>query len=282
MRRSRKRRLPRWDRVRGVFSNAAGLLGRRWLAISGAVAAIAAAAVIGGLLIANQGPDEPPGPKTAVIIDQLSLSVPNPRFAESAMNKLTAAGYKVDYYPGEFVTVDFYRELPTLGYDIIVWRAHAGLSREVDKDTGEVSEIESVSLFSGELYDEDKYVNEQNKGQVGWSVMTEGGPSYFGVGERFVREVMNGKFDDTIIVMMGCDGLATQQTAQAFLDKGVRAFVSWSRPVSATHTDSSTQVLLENLLQGGLSVGDAVTQTATEVGADPWFGAELRILERSG
>ena len=48
---------------------------------------------------------------------------------------------------------------------------------------------------------------------------------------------------------------------------------------TASHTDSSTEQLLVNLLQGGLSVGDAVTQTASEVGPDPWFGAELRILE---
>lgn len=237
------------------------------------------AAVIGGLLYVNLGPGEPPGPKTAAIIDQLTLSVPNPGFAESATTKLVSAGYQVDYYPGEEVTVDFYRDLPTMDYDIIVWRAHAGLSREVNQDTGEIIGVDSVSLFTGELYDKDMHVQEQRRGQVGWSVMTDGGPTYFGVGDKFVKEVMEGKFNDTLIVMMGCDGLATQTTAQEFLDKGVKAFVSWSRPVSASHTDSSTQRLLENLLQGGLSIEDAVVQTADEVGPDPWFGAELRILE---
>ncbi len=263
----------------GADGTAAGRGGLRWLAMSGAVAALVVAAVVGGLLFFNKGAGEPAGPKTAAIIDQLTLSVPNPRFAESATSMLVAAGYQVDYYPGELVTVDFYRDLPTPDYDIIIWRAHAGLSREVDQDTGEVTGTEYVSLFTGELYDEDKHVAEQRKAQVGWSVMSSGGPLYFGIGDKFVKERMKGKFNDTIIVMMGCDGLNTQRTAQAFLDKGVKAFVSWSRPVSASHTDSSTQQLLVNLLQGGLSVGDAVTQTASEVGPDPWFGAELRILE---
>ena len=260
-------------------SRAARLRGRRWILMSGAVAAVVVAVVIGGLLFANRGPGEPPGPKTAVIIDQLTLSVPNPGFAESATRELVAAGYQVDYFPGEAVTVDFYRNLPSLDYDIIIWRAHAGLSREVDQTTGEVTGVEYVSLFSGELYDKDKHVAEQRKAQVGWSVMSSGGPMYFGIGDKFVKENMKGNFNNAIIVMMGCDGLNTQRTAQAFLDKGVKAFVSWSRPVSASHTDSSTQRLLENLLQGGLSVGDAVTQTAAEVGPDPYFGAELRILE---
>ena len=281
MRRKGKWRWPRWGGFRGVGS-VAGLSGLRLLATSGGVAALVVAAVVVGVLFATQGPGEPKGPKTAAIIDQLTLSIPNPGFAESATNKLVAAGYQVDYYPGEEVTVDFYRELPTMDYDIIVWRAHAGLSREVDQDTGEGIGAEYVSLFTGELYDKNKHVQEQRRAQVGWSVINEGGPTYFGVGDKFVKENMQGKFNDTIIVMMGCDGLSTQRTAQAFLDKGAKAFVSWSRPVSASHTDSSTQRLLENLFKVGVSVSDAVTQTAAEVGPDPWFGAELRVLGGQG
>ncbi len=67
--------------------------------------------------------------------------------------------------------------------------------------------------------------------------------------------------------------------AQAFLDKGARAFVSWSRPVSAVHTDTTTERLLEDLLLDGFTTGRAVTQTSAEMGSDPLYGAELRFLK---
>ncbi len=93
---------------------------------------------------------------------------------------------------------------------------------------------------------------------------------------------MEGAFDDTLIVMMGCDGLRSQRTAQAFLDKGASAFVSWSQPVSASHTDAATERLLENLLREGLDASEAVGRTASEIGPDPFYDAELRILAGGG
>jgi len=72
--------------------------------------------------------------------------------------------------------------------------------------------------------------------------------------------------------------LRSQRIAQAFLDKGGSAFVGWSQAVSASHTDAATLRLLDMLLTGGLPVADAVAQTAAEVGPDPAYGAELRIL----
>ncbi len=107
-------------------------------------------------------------------------------------------------------------------------------------------------------------------------------PLVFSINAGFIEEIMKGRFDNTVIVMMGCEGLTEQLTAQAFLNKGARAFVSWSLPVSASHTDASTQRLLEKLLTDGLSVGEAVTRTAAEVGPDPRYGGELRALFRQG
>ena len=43
----------------------------------------------------------------AAIVDQLSLTFPNQTFIETATNTLKQAGYTVDYYPGEKVTVEF-------------------------------------------------------------------------------------------------------------------------------------------------------------------------------
>lgn len=246
-----------------------------------AVAVLVSIGAIAVLFAAGDGGDSPAGPKTAAIVDQLSLTQPNPDFISSARGLLAEAGYLVDYFPGEQVTVDFYRTLPQGGYDLILLRAHAGITTEVDVSSGERLETEYVSLFTGEHYSANKYPDEQLN-RLGKAVYYPGADPLFGIGPDFVTHSMEGRFDDTVIVMMGCDGLRSQRTAQAFLDRGARAFVSWSRPVSASHTDAATERLLENLLVAGLPTADAVARTAADVGPDPYFEAELRILTRDG
>jgi hypothetical protein len=78
--------------------------------------------------------------------------------------------------------------------------------------------------------------------------------------------------------MMGCDGLRSQRTAEAFLGRGAGAFVSWTKPVSASHTDTATQMLLRHLLLESLPLEEAVQKTAAEVGPDPTYDGELRVL----
>jgi len=243
----------------------------------GAVAiALAALAGAGALLAGGGGSGT--ATKTAAIVDQLSLTQPNPEFVSSARSTLTEAGYVVDYFPGERVTVDLYRTLPDRDYDLVILRVHAGITTEVDAASGERSKTEYVSLFTGEPYDANKYPDEQLN-RLGEARYYEGAPGLFGIGPKFVEYSMEGTFDDTLIVMMGCDGLRSQRTAQAFLDKGAKAFVSWSQPVSAPHTDAATERLLERLLIDGLPTAEAVSQTAEEVGPDPVYDGELRVLE---
>jgi len=70
----------------------------------------------------NVGFTQPSLPKAA-IVDQGSLAPtagPNPVFVKKATAILKEAGFSVDYYPGEEVTVEFYRNLPTYGYDFII------------------------------------------------------------------------------------------------------------------------------------------------------------------
>jgi len=60
----------------------------------------------------NQTTSNASQPKAA-IVDHLSLTAPNQTFIETATNTLKQAGYTVDYYSGENITVEFYRNLPT-------------------------------------------------------------------------------------------------------------------------------------------------------------------------
>jgi hypothetical protein len=59
--------------------------------------------------------------------------------------------------------------------------------------------------------------------------------------------------------------------AEAFVEKGAKAYVGWSGSVSASHTDSATINLLKHLLMDNRTLTEAVDQTMQDVGADPAY-----------
>jgi hypothetical protein len=213
-----------------------------------------------------------PSPLTAAIVDQLGTTQPNPDFSEAATEMLEQAGYLVDYYPPEVVTVEFYRNLPKGDYDLIVLRTHstAVISR------GE-EDVKSISLFSNEPYSLDLYYDEQLAGRIGFAEYQEGGPQYFGITAEFIRSSMKGKFDGATIIMMGCEGLLNDVAAEAFAEKGASNFISWDGLVSAEHTDEATERLLHHLAIESQPAAEAVSLTMAEVGPDPIHGSELLL-----
>ena len=219
-------------------------------------------------------------PKTAAIVDQLSLTQPNPAFAEAATRTLEQAGYAVDYYPGEEVTVEFYRNLPTHGYDLIILRVHSGMARDNGEPTG------YASLFTGEPFSEAFHdaatFQDAEAGRLGRASYYDGSPQVFGIVPDFIELSMRGRFQDATIVMLGCDSLKTNTTAEAFIRKGVKTVVGWSGRVSATHTDAATEHLLRHLLIDRLTTTDAVAQTTAEVGPDPEYGSTLLVYPSKG
>ena len=68
---------------------------------------------------------------------------------ESATDTLAEAGYSVDYYSGEEVTVDFYRDLQTAGYELIIFRTHS--ARLVGEYAGD--SYDEALLFTSEPYE---------------------------------------------------------------------------------------------------------------------------------
>ena len=216
--------------------------------------------------------NEPDGPPTAAIVDQLSLTFPNPSFREEATSTLEQAGYVVDYYPGEEVTVGFYRSLPDQDYDLIIFRAHAARIQGVFR--GEP--LDETVLFTNEPYDPEGYYAEQVEARLDIAYTSVGAPKYFGITADFIEFSMQGDFDDAMVIMMGCEGLASDRTAEAFVNKGAAGYISWTDTVTATHTDAATERLLELLLLDDLSADDAVAQTMTDIGPDPIYGSDLR------
>jgi hypothetical protein len=207
----------------------------------------------------------------AAIVDQLNISYPNQTFWQTAQNILSAEGYKVYYYYATLITVDFYRNLAAHGFDIIILRVHSALAQE---------QSDILALFTSELYDENKA-----RTNYLWDVLASPPrlvkahasaeePEFFAITPQFIKD-MPGRFDNSIIIMMGCDGLTYTTMADAFIKKGAKVYISWDGPVSASHTDHATTHLLRYLVTEKQTVRNAVTQTNNNVGADPSYGSKL-------
>jgi hypothetical protein len=68
---------------------------------------------------------------------------------------------------------------------------------------------------------------------------------------------MKEELEGALVVLMDCDGLASPELAEAFLDVDAAAYVSWDGPVSLAHTDRAILALLEGLT-GGLTLEESV------------------------
>lgn len=214
---------------------------------------------------------EPSEPKAA-IVDHLSLTYPNQTFINTATNTLKQAGYAVDYYPGEQVTVEFYRRLPTHSYRIIILRVHSTATMIEGTEA-------PLALFTSEGYSQTKYVYEQLADQI---VAVSSSPEnreetirYFGIRPLFVSQSMKGMFQNTVIVMMGCEGLDNPEMAKAFIEQGAKSYIGWSGSVLASHTDTAIVHLLQHFLIEKLTLKESLKQTFKNVGFDPAYKSLL-------
>jgi hypothetical protein len=210
-------------------------------------------------------PETPnPGLK-AVIVDHLSLTVPNSAFVQAVASILTKANYTVDYFSGERVTVDFYRNLPTHGYKIVILRVHS--------TTGGYP---TVCLFTSELYSTSEYVQEQLAWKLYRVSFSPGDTdTFFGIPPSFIESSMKARFQNTVVIMMGCEGLSNTKMAEAFVENGAKACIGWNGSVSARHTDQATTRLLQHLITEGQTIKQSVEKTMKEVGRDPQYQSTL-------
>jgi len=208
----------------------------------------------------------------AAIVDHLSLTAPNQTFIQTATTILKEAGYTVDYYPGEEVTVEFHRNLPTHDYRLIILRVHSAAASLQGQEYVETP----VSFFTSENYSSTQYVWEQLTDQLCLaSYSMPQPPYYFAIRPQFVTSSMKGQFKNTIIVMMGCEGLNNTKMAEAFIEKGAKTYISWNKSVLASHTDTATTHLLQHLIAQKQPIKQAVETTMKEVGPDPTYNSQL-------
>jgi len=200
-----------------------------------------------------RSPSRPSQPKAA-IIDQLSSSQLTPTsryrnetFIETAKDMLYRRFPEVDYY-SDNATVDQYTSLPSLGYKLIIWRVHSALDEDY-----------FIAISSSERYSPQKY-NQYSADQLTLCNITGDPNLYFAITPKFIEECMSGRFEDTVVVLMSCNGLKERytKTAQAFIEKGVRAFISWDGWIDSASNDQAITLLLDYLIDKNNTISEAV------------------------
>ena len=210
----------------------------------------------------------------AAIVDQLYVLEPNPDFIDQVKAHLEASGFEVDTYQGEEVSVKFYRELPKYRYKLIIFRAHSGLMQR--QEDSQVVVKEATYLFSGETYTQTKYVREQLTDQILPAKMVEDYPSVFAINSKFLLSSMAGRFEDTVIIMMGCGTTYLDDMAAAFGLKGASTYIGWDSGVGIGYVDEATLLMVKSLCIEDTTIEEAIVETMAQEGPDPSTGARLK------
>jgi len=225
------------------------LRGRR---LTFASAMIAVLVLAGVLLFVYRGP--PAEPKAA-IVDQLGSSLlpegvgfPNKPFVNATKELLYKFFPKVDYYSNN-ATVENYKSLSSQGYKLILWRAHSALDLESKYIAICTSERESSANY-------DQYLENE---QLTLCNITDSN-LYFGITPKFVGECMSGRFEDTVVVLMSCNGLKQgyEATAESFIQRGAKVFISWDGWILPSDNDNGITMLLSYLINDTNTIAEAV------------------------
>lgn len=246
------------------------------------------------------------GVPRAVIIDQLHNDIPGTSFQTKATELLTTAGYEVDVFTTDELLVDFYKKLPLMNYEFIVVRSHA-----IGSNGPNIDEDEPVAIFTGEKYRDDKYIHEQLSGQIlkgapfqtsnvdvsvdlsqwnqsegaieistSWEFIDDSDP-YFLIGSKYVDEQMEGRFPNSVVVLAGCSTLSNPSLAKSFINRGASSVIGWSNLITSYNNDSTTLLVLENLLIKNMETQEAVQAAMEQNGHSNQYKAKLSYYEDS-
>ena len=217
----------------------------------------------------------------AVIIDQLSKDIPNEKFQKEAIKIFEDAGYEVDLVESKNVTVDFYKNLPSMNYDYIVLRSHA-----VPQDNPN----SPVVIFTGEPYSTEQYITEQLFGHVkrtapvgviefsakvpedNWITVNDtykyydqpvehesyGLNEFFSISPKLVDELMVGEFPSSTILLGGCGTLSNNSMAKSLIKRGASKVVGWDDLIGSGQNDRALLAILEDNVTNNVTIEDAV------------------------
>lgn len=208
---------------------------------------------------------------SAAIVDGLSKEFPNPSFVENATDLLESNDYTVEYYNRSQVTLELYKTLPKVGYDLILLRIH---SAPMDGDNP------GAAFFTSESQ-QGLYFTEQLLGWVRRAKTLTRGDRYYAATPGFFYDGMDGEFNDTVIITMSCYGAIDDTMAKIFIGKGAKAYIGWDEKVTANYMDEAILALLEHYINKGETLKDSVKFVKKECGKDPTYQSQIILFTRS-
>ena len=106
-------------------------------------------------------------------------------------------------------------------------------------------------------------------GRLAKSRIDDKHPWDFRISADFVLLSMQGNFNRTFVIMMGCSTLDSDDLAQSFVEKGASAYMGWDASVGLDYVDNATVSLLERLFSKQVTIETAVPDTMQEKTTDP-------------
>jgi len=209
-----------------------------------------------GSLIKGQSSESFPDGSGVLIVDE--LGPPNEYAMPSSIVEIVNdSGMQVVYVSD--LTIEQFNSLASLHYRLIIFRVHSGPD----------------SIGMRQKYSTWLYIDDQLNDEVG-AIRLQKGEVAMTVTAKFVANKMSGTFPRSPIVLIeGCGTLADTGLAEAFMKRGAVAFVGWDGTVTLSHADIVTEKVLEKLLVKKETLGNSITESMKEAGADPFTGARL-------
>ena len=104
---------------------------------------------------------------------------------------------------------------------------------------------------------------------------------YFLVGAKMVDELMVGEFEDTVILIGGCESLRNRDLAESLIWRGAADVIGWDRTIGSIENDRIMLEFLEKTLVDKGIIDNVVIEINTEFSSDLQFSSKLRHAEKT-
>jgi len=79
---------------------------------------------------------------------------------------------------------------------------------------------------------------------------SQGETPVFAIGAPFIKKYVVNSLENTLVLLMGCNRLSSNDLAEAFLESGASTYISWDGPVTLENTDFASLKFIEYILEG--------------------------------